>query len=94
MERSEAKENRSRTEPLDTTLIMAADTISGYIQGLPDGIEYKQTAYEIMPSQFSLQAWANISFPSVTRSYGKSPANVMARAALDIEPCSVTMRDN
>ena len=24
---------------------MAADTISGYIQGLLDGIEFKQTAY-------------------------------------------------
>ncbi|MDB5604405.1 MAG: hypothetical protein JWP25_1305 [Bradyrhizobium sp.] len=30
---------------LDTALIMAADTISGYIQGLLDGIEFKQTAY-------------------------------------------------
>ena len=29
---------------LDTALIMAADTISGYIQGLLDGIEFKQTA--------------------------------------------------
>lgn len=28
---------------LDTALIMAADTISGYIQGLLDGIEFKQT---------------------------------------------------
>ena len=28
---------------LDTALIMAADT--GYIQGLLDGIEFKQTAY-------------------------------------------------
>jgi hypothetical protein len=26
---------------LDTALIMAADTISGYIQGLLDGIEFK-----------------------------------------------------
>ncbi len=32
---------------LDTALIMAADTISGYIQGLLDGIEFKQTAYAI-----------------------------------------------
>ena len=30
---------------LDTALIMAADTISGYIQGLLSGIEFKQTAY-------------------------------------------------
>jgi len=30
---------------LDTVLIMAADTIAGYIQGLLDGIEFKQTAY-------------------------------------------------
>ena len=30
---------------LDTALIMAADTISGYIQGLLNGIEFKQTAY-------------------------------------------------
>ena len=28
---------------LDTALIMAADTISGYIQGLLDGTEFKQT---------------------------------------------------
>jgi len=27
-----------------TALIMAADTISGYIQGLLDGVEFKQTA--------------------------------------------------
>jgi hypothetical protein len=26
---------------------MAADTISGYIQGLIDGIEFKQTAYAL-----------------------------------------------
>jgi hypothetical protein len=32
---------------LDTALIMAADTISGYIQGLLDGIELKQTAYAL-----------------------------------------------
>ena len=32
---------------LDTTLIMAADTIAGYIQGLLDGIEFKQTAYAL-----------------------------------------------
>jgi hypothetical protein len=32
---------------LDTTLVMAADTISGYIQGLLDGIEFKQTAYSL-----------------------------------------------
>jgi len=32
---------------LDTALIMAADTISGYIQGLLDGIKYKQTAYAL-----------------------------------------------
>jgi integrase len=30
---------------LDATLVMAADTIAGYIQGLLDGVEYKQTAY-------------------------------------------------
>ncbi len=30
---------------LDTALIMAADTISGYIQGLLDGVEFRQTAY-------------------------------------------------
>jgi integrase len=30
---------------VDTALIMAADTISGYIQGLLDGISFKQTAY-------------------------------------------------
>jgi integrase len=32
---------------LDTALIMAGDTISGYIQGLLDGIEFKQTAYAL-----------------------------------------------
>ena len=32
---------------LDTALIMAADTISGYIQGLLDGVECKQTAYAL-----------------------------------------------
>jgi integrase len=32
---------------LDTALIMAADTISGYIQGHLDGIEFKQTAYAV-----------------------------------------------
>lgn len=29
---------------LDTTLIMAADTVSGYIQGLLEGQEFQQTA--------------------------------------------------
>jgi integrase len=32
---------------LDTALIMAADTIAGYIEGLLDGIEFKQTAYAL-----------------------------------------------
>jgi len=32
---------------LDTALIMAADTISGYIPGLLAGIEFKQTAYAL-----------------------------------------------
>lgn len=32
---------------LDVTLVMAADTIAGYIQGLLDGIEYRQTAYSL-----------------------------------------------
>jgi hypothetical protein len=32
---------------LDTALIMAADTIAGYIRGLLDGIEFKQTAYAL-----------------------------------------------
>ena len=32
---------------LDMALIMAADTISSYIQGLLDGIEFKQTAYAL-----------------------------------------------
>jgi len=32
---------------LDTALIMAADTISGYVQGLLDGIEFTQTAYAL-----------------------------------------------
>lgn len=32
---------------LDTALLMAADTISGYIQGLLDGVAFKQTAYAL-----------------------------------------------
>lgn len=32
---------------LDTALIMAADTISSYIQGLLNGVEFKQTAYAV-----------------------------------------------
>jgi hypothetical protein len=32
---------------LDTALIMAAETISGYILGLLDGIEFKQTPYAL-----------------------------------------------
>jgi site-specific recombinase XerD len=32
---------------LDTALIMAAHTISGYIHGLLDGVEFKQTAYAL-----------------------------------------------
>lgn len=32
---------------LDTALVMAADTISGYIQGLVDRIEFKQPAYAL-----------------------------------------------
>ncbi|MEQ1717186.1 MAG: site-specific integrase, partial [Hyphomicrobium sp.] len=32
---------------LDTALIMAADTVSGYIRGLLDGVEFKQTAYAL-----------------------------------------------
>ena len=34
-------------QTLDTALIMAADTISGYMQGLLDGVEFKQTAYAL-----------------------------------------------
>jgi integrase len=32
---------------LDATLVMAADTIAGYIQGLLNGVEFKQTAYTL-----------------------------------------------
>ena len=32
---------------LDAALIMAADTISGYVQGLLDGVAFKQTAYAL-----------------------------------------------
>ena len=32
---------------LDAALIMAADTISGYVQGLLDGVKFKQTAYAL-----------------------------------------------
>lgn len=31
----------------DTALIMAADTISSYIQGRLDGVKFKQTAYAL-----------------------------------------------
>jgi hypothetical protein len=31
----------------DPALIMAADTISGYVQGLLDGVKFKQTAYAL-----------------------------------------------
>ena len=34
-------------DTLDTALITAADTISSYIQGLLDAIEFKQTAYAL-----------------------------------------------
>lgn len=33
--------------PLDSVLIMAADTVSGYIQGLLAGVEFRQTAYAL-----------------------------------------------
>lgn len=32
---------------LDAALIMAADTISGYIEGFLDGVEFKQTSYAL-----------------------------------------------
>ncbi len=32
---------------LDSALVMAADTIAGYIQGLLDGVEFQQTAYTL-----------------------------------------------
>lgn len=32
---------------LDTALIMAADKISGYIHGLLEGVQFKQTAYAL-----------------------------------------------
>jgi hypothetical protein len=35
------------THTLDTALIMAEDMISGYIQGLLDGVTFKQTAYAL-----------------------------------------------
>lgn len=51
---------------LDTALVMAADTIAGYVQGLLDGIEFKQTTYALdrvsrkaALSRFLLQAAAN-----------------------------------
>jgi hypothetical protein len=42
---------------LDTAFIMAADTISGYIQGLLDGIEFKQTA-SVRPSNAVMTCYA------------------------------------
>lgn len=41
---------------LDTALIMAADTISGYIQRLLDGIEFGQTAYALGPRLAKISA--------------------------------------
>ena len=35
------------TEKIGLICTMAADTISGYIQGLLDGVEFKQTAYAL-----------------------------------------------
>jgi hypothetical protein len=32
---------------LDTALVIAADTIAGYIQGLLDGVEFKETSYAL-----------------------------------------------
>lgn len=32
---------------VDTALIMAADSIAGYIQGLMDGVAFTQTAYAL-----------------------------------------------
>ena len=32
---------------LDSALVMAADTIAGYIQGLLDGVQFQQTAYSL-----------------------------------------------
>lgn len=32
---------------LDATLVMAADTIAGYIAGLLDGVEFQQRAYSL-----------------------------------------------
>lgn len=32
---------------VDTARIMAASTIAGYIEGLPDGKEFRQTAYAL-----------------------------------------------
>jgi hypothetical protein len=46
-ESARGSRGRVRLHTLDTALIMAADTISGYIQGLLDGIEFKQAAYAL-----------------------------------------------
>lgn len=67
---------------LDTALIMAADTISGYIQGLLDGIEFKQTAYaldrdsrEAALARFLLEARAE---PDVDRDEDQSEDRLAA----------------
>ena len=39
--------NKQIHPTLDTALIMAADTISAYIQGLLDGVEFEQTVYAL-----------------------------------------------
>ena len=54
---------------LDTALIMAADTISGYIQGLLDGIEFKQAAYPLVAIHEKLR------WPVPEEGFGRRPGS-------------------
>lgn len=63
---------------LDVTLVMAADTIAGYIQGLLDGVEYRQTAYAL---NHDLRREALAKFLSDATGPGRPATNRVARIA-------------
>ena len=76
---------------LDTALIMAADTISGYIQGLLDGVEFKQTAYALdrASRQTALVRFLQKATASVTGLVGEEQG---LAASLSISPCQAGER--
>ena len=49
----------------DTALIMAADTVAGYIQGLLDGVQFKRSSYAL--DRESRQAAMNRLFAQAMR---------------------------